>query len=68
MTELFQTTKQNALGRSWGHTAAEIIAEQANAKETHMGLTSFSGKKSKRADVSIAKNYLTAEELDMVNQ
>jgi len=48
------------------HTAAELIMERAGADKPHMGLTSWKaapdGKISK-SDVSVAKNYLTADEM-----
>jgi hypothetical protein len=50
-----------------GHTAAEIIYSRANAEKTNMGLTSWSGKKLRKADAEIAKNYLNAEELNVLN-
>lgn len=50
-----------------GHTAAELIELRANASKPHMGLTNWknSGKRGKvtKLDVSVGKNYLTAEEL-----
>lgn len=48
------------------HTAAELIYERADAKKPHMGLTTWRDApdgKIKKSDVSIAKNYLTKEEL-----
>lgn len=57
--------------RQWaahGHTAAEVIAQRADASHPHMGLTSFTGIHPRRSDVGIAKNYLDAEELEMLNR
>ncbi|MEA3351989.1 MAG: virulence RhuM family protein [Chloroflexota bacterium] len=51
-----------------GHTAAEIVVQRANAEEPNMGLTSWSGEKIRKADVSIAKNYLSKDELDTLNR
>ncbi|MEN9654756.1 MAG: hypothetical protein RL235_868 [Chlamydiota bacterium] len=50
-----------------GHTAAEIIYSRANAETVNMGLTSWSGKKPRQTDAEIAKNYLTEEELKVLN-
>ncbi len=50
------------------HTAAEVIYERADADKDHMGLTSWSGKKIKRSDVEVAKNYLNKKELDALNK
>lgn len=51
-----------------GHTAAEIIVQRADADKPLMGLTSCGGKAPKRSEVGIAKNYLTADELDTLNR
>ena len=51
-----------------GHTAAEIVNQRADAAKPNMGLTSWAGDKPRRADAEIAKNYLTAEELDALNR
>ncbi len=49
-----------------GHTAAELIYERANADKPHMGLTTWAaGPKGKivKSDVSVAKNYLSEQEM-----
>jgi len=51
-----------------GHTAAEIVVQRADATEPNMGLTSWGGQKVRKADVGVAKNYLTQEELDTLNR
>lgn len=51
-----------------GRTAAELIAERADASKPHMGLTSFAGEQPKRSDVRVAKNYLTQDELTTLNR
>ena len=50
-----------------GHTAAEVIYERADAEKPFMGLTSFSGSNPVRKDVTIAKNYLSEDELKILN-
>ena len=50
-----------------GHTAAEVIYERANADQHMMGLTSFKGDHPTLRDAKIAKNYLSAEELKVLN-
>ncbi|GHT01070.1 toxin Fic [Bacteroidia bacterium] len=50
-----------------GHTAAEVIAERADAGKPFMGLTVFSGSQPTIKDISIAKNYLNEEELKILN-
>lgn len=51
-----------------GHTAAEVIYERADADKQFMGLTTFSGDFPTAKDIGIAKNYLTEEELRVLNQ
>lgn len=50
-----------------GHTAAEVIYERADAQKPFMGLTTFSGELPALKDVVIAKNYLSEEELKILN-
>lgn len=50
-----------------GHTAAEIIKSRANSAKPLMGLSSFKGSYLTLHDVTIAKNYLTEEELKQLN-
>ena len=50
-----------------GHTAAEVIYERANADSPFMGLTTFSGAIPTMKDVKIAKNYLSENELRVLN-
>lgn len=71
-TQQFYKTVQNKL--HWaitGKTAAELISERADASSPNMGLTTWqkspSGKIMK-SDVSIAKNYLTKDELESLNR
>lgn len=51
-----------------GYTAAEVIYERADADKPFMGLTTFSGDFPTAKDIGIAKNYLTEEELRVLNQ
>ncbi len=71
-TKEFFATVQNKLHYAiHGHTAAELIMDRADHKKEHMGLTTWknapSGKIVK-SDVSIAKNYLTKNELEDLNR
>lgn len=50
-----------------GQTAAEVIYARADADRPFMGLTSFSGDFPAKKDIGIAKNYLTADELKVLN-
>lgn len=67
-SKLFFSFIQNKMHwAAHGHTAAEIIYSRADAEKTNMGLTSWSGKKLRKTDVEIAKNYLNEEELKVLN-
>lgn len=50
-----------------GNTAAEVIYNRADSNKPFMGLTSFKGELPSINDIEIAKNYLTEEELAMLN-
>lgn len=50
-----------------GHTAAEVIFDRADSSSPMMGLTSFKGDFPTLRDAQIAKNYLSAEELKILN-
>ena len=50
-----------------GHTAAEVIYERADAEKPFMGLTTFEGDFPTAKDIVVAKNYLSAEELKVLN-
>ncbi|MCD6149292.1 virulence RhuM family protein [bacterium] len=50
------------------HTAAETIAERADAEKDFMGLTAFAGALPTLSEVAIAKNYLTEDELFRLNR
>lgn len=68
-TNLFFADTQNKL--LFGvtrKTAAEIIATRANADAPNMALTSWSGSIVRKADVIVAKNYLTSDEIDVLNR
>ncbi len=54
-----------------GHTAAELVYKRANSNEPNMGLTSWANSpygKILKTDAPIAKNYLTADELDALGR
>ncbi len=69
MSQKFFATVQNKMHwAAHGHTAAEIVAERADASKPNIGLTSWTGSKPRKSDVVIAKNYLNHEELDTLNR
>ncbi len=49
------------------HTAAELIADRADAKKPNMGLTTYNSDKVRRTDVTVAKNYLNEMGLKELN-
>ena len=64
----FYQSVQNKLEyAATGHTAPEIIATRADATKDNMGLTSFKGAKVRKTDVTVAKNYMTHEEISTLN-
>ena len=66
--QLFFKSVQNKLEyAATGHTAPEIIAARADATKDNMGLTAFKGAKVRKTDVTIAKNYMTQEEISTLN-
>jgi len=68
-SQLFFATVQNKMHwAAHGHTAAEIIHNRADAARPNMGLTSWQGAKPTKEEAVIAKNYLTAKELEALNR
>lgn len=68
VTRTFFATVQNKL--HWAihkHTAAELICNRADADKTNMGLTTWKSDKVRKADVIIAKNYLSEMEVKELN-
>ena len=63
----FQIVQNKLHYAAHGHTAAELIFERANAEQEFMGLRSFAGDFPVKRDVEIAKNYLDADELRVLN-
>ena len=71
-TRLFFRTVQNKMHYAvHRHTAAELIVERADANKEHMGLTTWENApdgKILKADVTIAKNYLSKEEMNYLER
>ena len=71
-TKRFYATVQNKMHFAvHGHTAAELIVERADHQKEHMGLTTWADApdgKIKKSDVTIAKNYLSENELHQLNR
>ena len=65
--EFFKIVQNKLHYAAHGHTAPEVIYERADSDKPFMGLTTFSGDLPIMSDVIIAKNYLTEEELKILN-
>ncbi len=65
--EFFKIVQNKLHFAAHGHTAPEVIYERANSDKPFMGLTTFKGDLPVMSDVIIAKNYLTEEELKILN-
>ena len=64
LTQTFFATVQNKVHYAiHGQTAAEVIVTRADRSQPNMGLTHWEGARIRKADVSIAKNYLNEQEL-----
>ena len=71
-TRRFYATVQNKMHYAvHGHTAAELIVERADYTKEHMGLTTWADApegKIKKSDVTVAKNYLSQDEMKQLNR
>ena len=68
-TQFFFAQAQNKLLYAvTQHTAAELVVERADPSESNMALTSWKGERVRKQDVIVAKNYLTADEIDTLNR
>ena len=71
-TRRFYATVQNKMHYAvHGHTAPELIVERANHTKEHMGLTTWADSpdgKIKKSDVTVAKNYLSQDEMKQLNR
>ena len=68
-SQRFFATVQNKMHwAAHGQTAAEVITRRADADKPNMGLTSWKGSRPRLRDAEIAKNYLSATELDVLNR
>ena len=65
--EFFKIVQNKLHYAAHGHTAAEIIYQRADSDKPFMGLTVFQGEQPSSKDITVAKNYLNAEELKILN-
>ncbi len=66
--EFFQIIQNRLHFAATGQTAPELIAGRADHSKPNMGLTSWKGGVVRKADVTVAKNYLTQEEIGELNR
>ena len=64
----FKTVQNKIHWAAHGNTAAEIIYKRINADLPHLGLTNFKGETPSRQETQVAKNYLNADELNILNR
>ncbi|EAU9427047.1 hydroxyacid dehydrogenase [Salmonella enterica] len=67
-SQFFQTIQNKLHFACTGHTAAELIHQRADASQPHMGLTSYKSEEVRKGDVTVAKNYLTQDEVSELNR
>ena len=68
-TQVFFATVQNLLIFAVTRkTAAELITARANPADPHFGLLTWKGDKVRKADIIVAKNYLSEDEIDTLNR
>jgi len=66
--EFFQIIQNKLHWAATGKTAPQLIAERADHTQPNMGLTTWKAAKVRKTDVTIAKNYLRAEEMGELNR
>ena len=68
-TQMFFAETQNKLLYAVTHqTAAELIVARADDDKPNMGLTSWKGAIVRKQDIVVAKNYLSEDEIDILNR
>src|SRR5690606_29976600 len=66
--QFFQTVQNKMHWATHGNTAAEIIYKRIDAHKPNLGLATFKGEKPTKQETEIAKNYLTENELNILNR
>ncbi|MEC4053502.1 virulence RhuM family protein [Myroides odoratimimus] len=68
-SKLFFKTVQNKMHwAAHGNTAAEVIYKRIDANKPNLGMTNFKGDKPNKSESQIAKNFLTEEEINILNR
>jgi hypothetical protein len=66
--QFFATVQNMLLFAVTGQTAAELVSTRADPNDPNFGLLAWKGDKVRKADILIAKNYLTEDEIDTLNR
>ncbi|WP_313492337.1 virulence RhuM family protein [Sphingobacterium multivorum] len=64
----FKTVQNKMHFAAHGNTAAEVIYKRIDADKPNLGLTNFKGEQPSKQEIQVAKNYLTEEELNILNR
>jgi len=66
--EFFKIIQNKMHWAAHGQTAAEVIHRRVDASQPNLGMTNWVGSRISKNETGVAKNYLTAEELDLLNR
>ncbi len=66
--DFFKTVQNKMHYATHGNTAAEVIFNRVDSEKENLGLTNFKGNYPTKSETEIAKNYLTEEELNILNR
>ena len=66
--DFFKTVQNKMHYATHGNTAAELIFNRVNSEKENLGLTNFKGNYPTKSETEIAKNYLTKQELNILNR
>ncbi|WP_404413834.1 virulence RhuM family protein [Vreelandella aquamarina] len=66
--QFFAEVQNKLLYAATSHTAGELILKRSDPNMPNMALTNWSGSRVRKQDVIVAKNYLTADEIDTLNR
>lgn len=63
----FATIQNKLVFAVTGHTAAELVLDRCDPKSPNLGLTSWKGARVRKSDVVVSKNYLSRDEIEILN-
>lgn len=66
--DFFKTVQNKMHFAVHGNTAAEVVFNRVDSQKENIGLTNFKGTMPTKAETEIAKNYLSQEELQVLNR